>query len=154
MSEPNITQKLGLFSLSCRAVVNIQARPDSIWRLLTDAKNFSRWNSTVTSVEGEIRGGEKLRLRVPGTERVFTPTVSGFVPNQRMIWADGFAPIFRGVRRFELTPRGDGSTDFAMEEEFSGLMLPLVKGSLPDFGPIFARYAADLKAEAERRRPT
>jgi hypothetical protein len=29
-------------------------------------------------------------------------------------------------------------------------MLPLIKGSLPDFGPVFARYANDLKYEAER----
>ena len=49
-------------------------------------------------------------------------------------------------------PREDGSTDFAMEERFSGLMLPLAKGSLPDFGPIFERYANDLKNEAERVR--
>jgi hypothetical protein len=47
-------------------------------------------------------------------------------------------------------PREDSSTDFVMEERFSGLMLPLVKRSLPDFGPIFERYAADLKNEAER----
>jgi hypothetical protein len=54
------------------------------------------------------------------------------------------------VRTFELRPRGDGSTDFAMEERFSGLILPLLKRSLPDFGPVFERYADDLKHEAER----
>ncbi len=59
-------------------------------------------------------------------------------------------PLFKGVRKFELKPRPDGSTDFAMEERFSGLMLPLVKKSLPDFRPIFGRYADDLKREAER----
>jgi hypothetical protein len=37
-----------------------------------------------------------------------------------------------------------------MEEHFSGLMLPLAKKAMPDFGPIFARYAVDLKKEAER----
>jgi hypothetical protein len=31
------------------------------------------------------------------------------------------------------------------------VMLPLIKGSLPDFGPSFEQYAADLKREAERR---
>jgi hypothetical protein len=48
------------------------------------------------------------------------------------------------------TPRNDGSTDFVMEERFSGLILPLVKGSMPDFGPVFERYANDLKREAEQ----
>jgi hypothetical protein len=117
---------------------------------LTDAEGFPRWNSTVSGVEGQIREGERLRLRVPGTDRVFTPKVSGVVPNERMTWTGGFAPIFKGVRTFVLRPRNDGSTDFMMEERFSGLILPLVKGSMPDFGPVFERYASDLKREAER----
>jgi hypothetical protein len=37
-----------------------------------------------------------------------------------------------------------------MEERFSGLMLPLARGSLPDFGAVSERYASDLKREAER----
>jgi hypothetical protein len=36
-----------------------------------------------------------------------------------------------------------------MVERFSGIMLPLIKGSLPDFGPIFEAYARDLKRAAE-----
>jgi hypothetical protein len=49
-----------------------------------------------------------------------------------------------------LKPHNDGSTDFAMEERFSDVMLPRVKGSMPDFGPVFERSASDLKSEAER----
>jgi hypothetical protein len=134
----------------CGVEVNIRARTERVWSLLTDAKDFSRWNSTVASIEGRIGEGERLRLRVPGTARTFTPRVSGVVLNERMIWTGGFAPVFKGVRTFEPWPRSDGSTDFAMEERFSGLMLPLVKGSLPDFGPVLERYANDLKREAER----
>ena len=58
-----------------------------------------------------------------------------------MTWAGGVTPIFKGVRTFVLKPRTDGSTDFAMTERFSGLMLPLIKASL--------RYAKDLKQAAE-----
>src|SRR5262249_39082625 len=104
---------------------------------------------TITRIEGDIREGNRLRLHVAGTERTFTPTVSGVVPNERMTWSGGFLPIFKGTRTFELTPRGDASTGFAMEERFSGLLLPLVRRSLPDFAPIFSAYANDLKREAE-----
>lgn len=117
---------------------------------MTDAEGFPRWNSTVAGVEGQIREGERLRLRVPGTDRTFTPKVTGVVPCERMIWTGGFAPLLRGIRTFQLRPLSDGSTDFEMEERFSGLMLPLVKGFLPDFGPIFERYASDLKLDSER----
>ena len=136
--------------MTCAVTVSIRAGAERIWRLLTDASYFPHWNSTITSIEGQIREGYELRLRVPGTRRTFTPTVSGVAPCKRMTWTGGFAPLFKGVRTFALAPGDDGSTDFAMEERFSGLMLPLVKGSLPDFGPIFERYANDLKNEAER----
>jgi hypothetical protein len=58
---------------------------------------------------------------VPGTDRTFTPRVSDVVPNERMTWTGGVSPIFKGVRTFQLTPRSDGTTDFAMQERFSGL---------------------------------
>jgi len=69
-----------------------------------------------------------------------------------MTWTGGIAPLFKGVRTFELTPQSNGSTRFVMAERFSGLMLPIVGRSLPDFGPVFERFAGDLKHEAERTR--
>lgn len=149
MEEPKVKQTHRTFSMACGVEVQIRAAPDIIWSLLTDARRFSRWNLTVSSIEGEIRDGQRLRVHAPGTDRTFTPKVSGVIPNDRMTWSGGFAPLFKGVRTFALRPRKDGSTDFAMEERFFGLMLPLVKGSLPDFGPVFERYANDLKREAE-----
>jgi hypothetical protein len=151
MDEPCVAQSHGAFSLSCRVEINVRASAVAVWRILTDVPDFSRWNSTVSSLEGEIREGSRLKLRAPGTNQTFTPKVSGVVANERMTWTGGITPVFKGVRTFQLRPRDHGSTDFAMEERFSGLMLLLVKRSLPDFGPVFARFASDLKAEAERK---
>lgn len=150
MNGSRFTQTSSAFSLLCQVVLHIRARPERIWGLLTDARGFPRWNSTVTRIEGEIREGERLRLHVPGTDRTFTPVVSGVVPGERMSWIGGFAPVFKGVRSFELRSRDDGTVDFVMEERFSGLLLPLVRQSLPDFKPVFERFAHDLKHEAER----
>ena len=149
MKAPLFTKTSGLFTLTIRVGVNIQAKPEVVWNLLTDAKGFPRWNSTVTGIEGEIREGERLRLHVPGTKRTFTPLVSGVVPRQRMTWSDGKNKVFKGVRTFTLKPVADGSTDFAMEEKFSGIMFALVRVMLPEFRPIFEAYAADLRQEAE-----
>ena len=140
------------FRMGCAIRATIQASPEKIWSLLTDAAGFPRWNSTVTSIEGQIAEGQKLKLKVPSAPtRVFTPTVTAVSAGRSMIWSDGMAPMFKGVRTFELTPNGDGSTDFSMKEEFSGLMLPMIKGSLPDFAPIFETYAEDLRRAAEGR---
>ena len=144
------TQSASTFRIECAVRCNIAAPPAAVWALLTDAAGFPRWNSTVTSITGEIALGQKLALRVPISERTFTPKVTELVPEERMVWSDGMAPMFKGVRTFTLSPRPDGSTDFAMVEVFSGVMLPMIKGTLPDFGPVFEQYAADLKREAER----
>jgi hypothetical protein len=70
MEEPRFTQTHSAFSMACGVEVNIRATADVIWRLLIDAKGFSRWNSTVSSIEGEIRranasGCTFLALTVP-----------------------------------------------------------------------------------------
>ena len=149
-TDPKIRKARAVFSMSCGVNAAIDASAVTIWRLLTDAAGFPRWNSTVTRIEGQIREGERLRVHVPGTTRTFAPRISGVVANTRMTWTGGFAPVFLGVRTFRLNPGQNCTTVFTMVERFSGVLLPLVKGSLPDFGPVFERYARDLKREAER----
>jgi uncharacterized protein YndB with AHSA1/START domain len=150
-TNPTATKKASTFRMECSIAISISAAPERIWALLTDAAKFPSWNSTVTSIDGTIAKGEKLALRVPAApKRVFKPKVVAFEPAARMVWSDGMAPMFKGVRTYQLTPRGDGTTEFAMTEVLSGLMLPLAKKSLPDFGPTFETYAADLKRAAER----
>jgi len=140
------------FRMECRIRCTIEAPPQKVWAFLTDAKRFPEWNSTVTSIEGDIALGQKLALKVPlDPKRTFRPKVTKFAPNEGMEWSDGFAPMFKGVRTFTLSAKG-GGTEFAMAEVFSGLMLPMIKGSLPDFGPAFEAYAADLKRAAEGAR--
>jgi hypothetical protein len=138
------------FRMDCAIRATIHATPERIWALLTNAAEFSRWNSTVTSLEGEIAEGKTLTLKVPtAPERVFRPRVSNVEPGRSMVWSDGMAPMFKGVRTFRLEPKGDGTTEFSMREEFSGVMLPMIKRSLPDFAPVFEAYAEDLKRAAE-----
>jgi hypothetical protein len=140
--------------MECSVRCPIRAAPEHVWSLLTDASTFPKWNSTVTRIEGTIALGETLRLAVPTAPgRVFKPKVTGFEPGRQMVWSDGMAPMFKGVRTFRLEPRADGTTEFSMAERLSGLMLPLIRGSLPDFGPVFEAYAGDLRRAAEAGEP-
>ena len=151
-TQPKATKTSSTFTQSCAIARTIHAPPERIWSLLTNAEDFPRWNSTVSRLVGPIQLGQRLELQVPLTpDRVFRPRVTGFEAMKSMEWSDGMAPMFRGVRTFTLVPRGDRSTDFTMTEVFSGLMLPLFRRSLPDFGPAFETYAADLAREAERK---
>ncbi|MGO9835162.1 MAG: SRPBCC family protein [Polyangiaceae bacterium] len=149
-STPKAQKTQHTFRMACAITVNIRAPAERLWAILTDAAGFARWNSTVSSVGGTIADGQRLELKVPtAPDRTFRPRVTISEPGKSMVWSDGMAPMFKGVRTFTLAPQPDGSTDFAMSEVFSGVMLPMIKGSLPDFGPVFEAYAADLKREGE-----
>jgi hypothetical protein len=138
------------FRQECSIAVKIRATPSRIWGLLTSTKDMPSWNSTLTRIEGDVTPGSRLAIEVPAAKgRVFRPTVTELTPEKSMIWSDGMAPFFKGVRTYTLTPNDDGTTTFMMGEVFSGIMLPMIRGSLPDFGPIFETYAADLKRAAE-----
>ena len=140
------------FRRECSVAVEIQAPVERVWTVLTDADDMARWNSTLTNVEGPIELGSTVKMRVPeAPDRTFKPKVTRFEPNSEMEWREGNSVMFLGVRTYSLTPSADGrATAFRMTEVFTGLMLPMIGGRLPDFGPIFERYAADLKTEAER----
>jgi hypothetical protein len=150
MSAPEITMYQRAFSMVWGVRVDIAASPGHIWSILTDAKNFARWNSTVASLQGEIRDGGLLKLRLPGSSSAYTFKVSGFVPNERMVWSGGLVPMFKDVRRFMLLKRPEGTTAFWMTQRFAGLMVPFFKPSLSKFDRVFARYANDLKSAAEQ----
>ncbi len=144
------TTSNSLFRRECAVTAEIRATPERIWGLLTDADDMVRWNSTLTSMAGTIEPGGTVRMEVPeAPDRVFEVKVTTFTPPREMIWTQGNPIMFRGARTYRLTPASGDITKFEMIEVFSGLVLPMAAGRLPDFKPIFERYAADLKAEAE-----
>jgi hypothetical protein len=129
----------------------IDATPEAIWAVLTDAPGYADWDSGLIRVDGRIAPQETIEL-VPeiNPKRAFPVKVTAFAPGERMVWSGGMPlGLFKGVRRFTLTPE-DGATRFRMREEFSGPMLPLIWRSMPDFGPPFEQFARGLKARAER----
>jgi len=139
------------FRMEYSVGVNVKAKPEQVWALMTNAADFPRWNSTVKSIDGKIASGETIKLVATiSPERVFNLHVVEFTPQKKMVWSDGNA-MFKGVRTYMLTPKADGSTDFTMSEVYTGLMLPMIAGSLPDFIPTFEQYVSDLKKEAEKQ---
>ncbi len=145
------TSEKSTFSRVCSVTINIHAKPETIWRLLTDAANMPKWNSTIISVEGNIKLGETISLKsISDPKRTFNLKIAEFNPPTKLVWGDGAAPMFKGVRTYTLTSKADGTTDFNMTEVISGLLLLMIGGSLPDFKPTFEQYAADLKRESEK----
>lgn len=129
----------------------IDADPDTIWALLSDTSTWKDWNPTIVSIDGTIAEGEKVKLvSTLNPKRAFNLSVTSVKAPSEMVWSDGMPlGLFKGERTYRLTPHGDGTTEFFMEEAYTGLMAPLITKSIPDMTENFAQFADGLKAAAE-----
>ncbi|MDY7104128.1 MAG: SRPBCC domain-containing protein [Actinomycetota bacterium] len=131
---------------------DVQATPEAVWDVLTDGEAYPTWDSGIEAVEGTIGRGQRIKVRSavnPG--RAFPVTVTTFDRPHAMTWTGGLPlGLFKGVRRFTLSPSGN-VTRFVMREEFSGPLLPLIWRNMPDLQPAFDTFASGLKARCEAR---
>lgn len=135
-----------------KASATINASPETVWSILTDAPAYPKWDPYCDKIEGRIAQGEKIKAYSklsPG--RAFPVKVTEFEPGRKMTWQGGMPlGLFKGVRTFTLTPKS-GATEFTLREVFSGPMLALIGKSLPDMTKPFEEFAAGLKSRAESR---
>lgn len=133
------------FSRQTVVSINIKSDPSIIWTLLTNASDFPRWNSTIVSLGGEIKLGEKIQLiSTLDEKRTFKIKVKEMDIEKSMIWGDG-----KGNRIFTLEKKGD-FIKFTMNEKMGGFMFPMYAKYIPPFDESFEQFALDLKTEAEK----
>lgn len=133
------------FSRETAVSIDIKSDPAIVWKLLTNASDYPRWNSTVVSIEGNIAKDEKIRLKSTlDPKRTFKLKVKEFEPNKHLAWGDG-----KGTRNYTIKSTGNGTLTFAMDEKIGGLMFPMYAKYIPPFDKSFEQFAADLKKEAE-----
>jgi hypothetical protein len=130
----------------------MDATPETVWALLTDATSYADWNPAVVSIKGPITKGATIELvSVVSPKRTFKLTVSEMDEPNTMVWSDGMPlGLFKGVRTYRLVPEG-GATLFSMTEEFSGLLAGPISKSIPDMTDSFDDFADGLKAAAENK---
>lgn len=129
----------------------INASPEKVWAVLTDAAGYPAWNTAVVSLRGRIALGEKVRLvSAVDPKRTFTLRVTELARPHRMVWASGMPlGLFKGVRTYELSPTGDGGTEFSMVEVFSGPLAPMITKAIPDLTESFQQWADGLTRASE-----
>ncbi len=134
-------------TFSRQTAVNVEIKADAaiVWALLTKASDYPRWNSTVTSIEGNIALGEKIKLKsILDAKRTFKLKVKEFEPEKRLVWGDG-----QGSRIYSIAKNGNGALTFSMTEKIGGLMFPMYAKMIPPFDESFEQFASDLKKESE-----
>ncbi len=115
--------------------ITIDAPPAIVWRTLTDLERYSEWNPFIVSARGHVAVGERLvnRLQPPGGRAMtFKPTVTEVEPARTFEWLGRLVVpgLFDGRHRFELHPTPDGGTRLVHSEQFSGLLVRVMRASL------------------------
>jgi hypothetical protein len=105
----------------------------------------------VTRVDGTVALGGTVTVHAKvAAGRAFPVKVVVLDRPRRMVWSGGMPlGLFKGERVFELRPSVEGSVEFTMREDYSGLLAPLITKSIPDLQPAFDEFAACLKARVE-----
>lgn len=133
------------FSRETNVSIDIHADAAIVWTLLTNAADFPRWNTTILSIEGDIKPGGVIKLKSTlDPKRVFKLKIKEFVPDNRLAWGDG-----KGTRTYTISKTENGMVTFSMAEKIGGLMFPMYAKYIPPFDQSFEQFAADLKNEAE-----
>jgi Uncharacterized conserved protein len=133
----------------------IEAAPERVWAVLTDAARYRDWNRAVVSIEGTIATGNTISLvSIANPKRTFKLHVTEMQPPNRMVWSDGMPlGLFKGERTYLVQAR-EGITHFEMIEEYTGLFAGAFTKAIPDLTESFNVFADCLKTAAEASTPS
>ena len=105
-----------------------------VWQVLTDVDRYPAWNPFITSVDGALREGSKLRVRLepPGRRAVtFEPTVVALAQERELGWRGRLLVpgLLDGEHAFLLEERAGGCR-FRQAVRLSGVLVPLLGAGL------------------------
>jgi hypothetical protein len=138
-----------------RSEIDVHATPERVWQVLTDFAAYPQWNPFITRADGEARRGRRLTLRMQpagGRATTFRPTVLEAAQERELRWLGRLLVpgLFDGEHRFTIRPLGDGQVRLVQQEDFRGLLVPLLAGSLDRRTlPAFEQMNQALKRRAE-----
>ncbi len=139
-----------------RTEIKINANPEKVWSVLTDFKKFPEWNPMMKSLEGNLKVGEKVvvKMEQPGSGTMtFKPTITKVIPNKEFRWQGKLlvSGLFDGEHIFEISDNKDGSSTLVHREVFKGILIPLFKNMLDkNTRQAFIMMNEQLKARCEK----
>jgi hypothetical protein len=143
-----------LMSVTITTQIEIDASPSTVWKVLTDFASYPEWNPFLTSVAGSPIEGSKLQVRFepPGGRGLnMSPRILSVVPQEELKWLGHLLVpgIFDGEHHFLISDLGDGSTRFAQEEVFRGMLVPLTSKLLAKTKKGFEQMNQALRDRSE-----
>ena len=142
-----------------RTEIEFDGTPEGVWAVLADLPAYPEWNPFIEKIDGELRVGAKLDVRLqPVGERGITmhPTVLAIEPGRELRWLGHLMVpgIFDGEHRFLIEGVGPDRVRFMQSERFGGILLPFLWRKIRDGGTakgFRAMNEAIARRVAERR---
>lgn len=131
----------------------IDASPETVWSILTNAGEYRDWNPEIVAIDGTIALGARIKAHVrlgDGAVRTVPQRIAVLDAPRRMEWVGGLPlGLFVGRRTFTVTPSATG-TEFKLHLHMSGPLSSLILKSVGDRQPEVDSFSAALKRRAER----
>lgn len=110
-----------------RTEIEIQARPDEVWQVLTNLDKYPEWNPFIKRAIGNGTVGEKVEITVRSgaKEIVLHCIVARVEPNKELCWKyHVISPfLFRGEHSFIIDQVESNRVRFIDRETFNGLLV-------------------------------
>lgn len=140
--------------MTIKTEIVINATPEKVWNILTDFKNYPLWNPFIQSLEGDVKVGNQIKVRISppeGNAMTFKPKVLVYEAEKELTWLGTlvFKGLFDGEHSFKLITNTDGTTTFIQSEDFSGILVGLFKGTVGKTKRGFELMNEKLKSLAE-----
>ncbi|HKY51641.1 MAG TPA: SRPBCC domain-containing protein [Candidatus Limnocylindria bacterium] len=104
-------------------VISIQAKPETVFRLLTEPREYVRWKGKLAELEP--RPGGKFRVDFLNDKDVAVGNYVEVVPARRVVFTWGWEGN-------EIVPPGSSTVEIDLEPEGEGTRLRLVHRGLPE----------------------
>jgi hypothetical protein len=115
--------------------VTIKAKPQDVWKMITEETQEGCWNPLVKKLKGELALGNRMEVVIEPPQQkpmTFKPVITRFEENRELRWV-GQLPIpglFQGEHIFRIEDQGNGHCKLYHSEHFRGLLLPMLKKGL------------------------
>jgi hypothetical protein len=110
--------------------IDISASPQQVWAALTDFSSLEAWSRFILAIDGELRPGAQLTVRLDdgGGPMTIRPRLLVASPQEELRWQGklGARWVFVGEHYFRVRALADGRTRFIHGEQFDGLLVPLL----------------------------
>lgn len=138
-----------------QAEIEIQAPPQTVWRVLTDFARYPEWSRFLVSIRGRAEAITRLEVCMEtgeGRRHRFRPLVLQATPPRSLRWLGrlGVPGLFDGEHGFFLEALPGGGTRLRQQERFQGFLVPLLwRRVAPATLAGFQAFNAALKHRAE-----